>query len=793
MATSQSSLDVKNCNFSGNVAEYFGGVMLSYKDSYIITSTNCQNNSTGSTGRVVDANHSIFNITDSSFTDNFAENDGGVIYVLDSFFNMNGITCRNNATYSYGGVVFSDASNYHIVSSIFPNNSASFGGVFEMYRASVYLVNCTFTYNNARNYSGVIWCVDGSVGIDSSRFSRNRAGEFGGIMVTSNCSIHAADTIFDNNLGSMYIFKSRLTFRGHTSFKHCSELPDKIISKDLTTYQEGGAITSFKSTIVFIDTSSLTNNQARHGRAILTTDSTIIIYGNIRIANNTANSGSGGGISLRQSNLKITGYCYISHNKATRGGGIHVHNSYVTVYQPAVLYFIYNSAIYGGAICLEVNPKLYLLKNLQYPSDDKLLSFISNNANYGGAVYVEDNTNSDACLSNRDCFIQALTDAPDITDLQSHMNIIFSENTATERGSNLFGGLLDRCVPSAFAELSRTLREEYNGITYLTNISNLALNSVASLPVRVCFCTSDGQPDCSYQPSPISVTKGRAFKVSLVAIDQVGNPLNANQHTQIARRNCTDLTFNVFSPNDSETIMLFAHGACRNSAPSMRHLNIQFLNCTCPIGFEMSTNKLSECECICDSKLSPYITNCNHSTKSLLLRKNINAWIGYSDDTDPPGYIIHPNCPTDYCLPPTINISINLNVPNGADTQCAYNHTGVLCGSCQEHLSLSLGSSHCLPCRSHWSMSLLVILLASAMAGVLLVILLLVLNLTVAVGLINSFIFYANVVGVSSSVFFPTSEPIAFPLCSLLGLIWTSELMYASLMVLMFIQKFGFN
>ena len=59
-------------------------------------------------------------------------------------------------------------------------------------------------------------------------------------------------------------------------------------------------------------------------------------------------------------------------------------------------------------------------------------------------------------------------------------------------------------------------------------------------------------------------------------------------------------------------------------------------------------------------------------------------------------------------------------------------------------------------------MNLLVILLASAMAGVLLVILLLVLNLTVAVGLINSFIFYANVVGVSSSVFFPTSEP-SFP------------------------------
>ena len=59
-------------------------------------------------------------------------------------------------------------------------------------------------------------------------------------------------------------------------------------------------------------------------------------------------------------------------------------------------------------------------------------------------------------------------------------------------------------------------------------------------------------------------------------------------------------------------------------------------------------------------------------------------------------------------------------------------------------------------------MNLVAIVLASAIAGILLVIVLLVLNLTVAVGLINSFTFYANVVGVSSSVFFPSSEP-SFP------------------------------
>ena len=86
------------------------------------------------------------------------------------------------------------------------------------------------------------------------------------------------------------------------------------------------------------------------------------------------------------------------------------------------------------------------------------------------------------------------------------------------------------------------------------------------------------------------------------------------------------------------------------------------------------------------------MTACNVTTESLM-RVNTNSWITYTNDTDPPGYIIHPNCPFDYCQPRFKNISMNLNLPNGADAQCAYNRSGLLCGACQEHLSLSLGTS----------------------------------------------------------------------------------------------------
>ena len=52
--------------------------------------------------------------------------------------------------------------------------------------------------------------------------------------------------------------------------------------------------------------------------------------------------------------------------------------------------------------------------------------------------------------------------------------------------------------------------------------------------------------------------------------------------------------------------------------------------------------------------------------------------------------------------------------------------------------------------------------LAAIIAGILLVTALLALNMTVAVGLINGFIFYANIIAANSAVFFPSSEP-SFP------------------------------
>ena len=185
----------------------------------------------------------------------------------------------------------------------------------------------------------------------------------------------------------------------------------------------------------------------------------------------------------------------------------------------------------------------------------------------------------------------------------------------------------------------------------------------------------------------------------------LGGRFSEGQQSQKATSNYTCLKFNIFSPEDSEILTLFPDSPCGSSAPSTQHLNITFLNCTCSIGFELSNSKPTACECMCNSALSPYIRDCNSTTK-LLVRVNTNSWITYVNDTDPPGYVIHPNCPFDYCHSPSEKV--NFSLPDQVDRQCVYNRTGILCEACQQNLSLSLGSSRCLPCYSHWSIALVI-------------------------------------------------------------------------------------
>ena len=788
-----SSFTISNSNFTSNSATYGGVMHTSYDDSFTISNSNFSSNSATRGGVMYTSGDSSFTIRKSNFTSNSATY-GGVITVMytsyDSSFTISNSNFTSNSARYEGGVMYSSGdSSFNISNSNFSSNSALFkGGIMYTLGDSTFNIsNCNFISSSATSIGGFIYCSEGTLSIDNSNFrSITMITLERGLIFIIQCLTNIANTTFDDNVESViYTFNGKLNFIGNSIFKTSTEL--LIVGNESTS--QGGVITSFQSTVTFTkgSTTVFSNSQARDGCAILAIESTIIMYGETTIANNnvtTIANDIGGGISLKQSRLEIRGKCNLVNNSAVRGGGIHATSSTVAVYQPGTLQLISNNAEFGGGMYLEVNSKLYILKTepeYLYNEILYIMNFTGNQANYGGSVYVADDTNSGTCSPDNECFIQTLALHQVKRVHLDTLNILFSENTATEQGHNLFGGLLDRCIPSPFAEVYLKKDIHYSGVSYLQNITkNAQIHSISSQPVRVCFCISKHKPDCSYQLPNITVKKGEAFNVSVVAVDQVNNTVEAiiitsisssdggfgeGQQTQIVERNCTDLTYNVFSPNNYEKVNFFADGPCGSAALSTSHVTIHFKECTCPVGFQpLSKSKSStRCECVCDSDLSPYIssTDCNHATSSVF-RVNTNSWITYINNSDSTGYIKYPYCPFDYCKPSSKKVSINFNLLNGADTQCAYDRTGVLCGSCIDKYSLSLASSHCLPCHSHWPAVFVVIVLATFLAGILLVTALLALNMTVSVGLINVFIFYANIVSAGSAVFFPSSEP-SFP------------------------------
>ena len=71
---------------------------------------------------------------------------------------------------------------------------------------------------------------------------------------------------------------------------------------------------------------------------------------------------------------------------------------------------------------------------------------------------------------------------------------------------------------------------------------------------------------------------------------------------------------------------------------------------------------------------------------------------------------------------------------------------------------MSLGSSRCLQCPTYWPGLFVLIVIVFTLSGIGLVVLLLVLNLTVAIGTLNAVIFYANIMTVTKRTFFSSSE-----------------------------------
>ena len=819
-AEGHSNISMSGNLFINNSANLDGGALLSYGSTITIETSEFHCNS-AIFGGVVYSSNSTITISASEFHNNSATWGGGVlepfagstITIEASGFHNNSATiggvlrsCNGvdltitSNDLIFGGPQGSTGSTITIEASEFHENTAtSFGGVLYSSNSAITIDGSSFI-NNSSPIGAVIYATNGSI-IHHHNYliiDKNLANMYA-VIYLSNAEFKEQHNskyfIFSNNLGSLVAFNSNITFISNVMF--VNNHPRKATTGD---FQEGGAVTLFQSNVFFDGICNLEHNYAENGGAIHSTESKIFVNGNVTLLHNRA-SKNGGGVYLSASELNCqqkSTFILFSNSAAQKGGGLHAISSSIKVtsaftyawvpeFTGTRMNFTNNAAKRGGGLSLEANAKLYILKydSIIYydefhhtlTGDTNTTMFITNNADYGGAVYVDDDSNSGTCANDpkTECFFQvlALYDNPIFKDFKTQ-SIYFSQNYADISGSTLYGGLLDRCAVSQFAEVNYKYgyiyKDDGYGIAYFKNVSFptyenstdeviISINiSVASDPVRVCLCINNVH-DCTHQ-SHTEVKKGEIFTVSLVAIDQIGQPVSATIQSslnfadsglaegQLARKipaECTNLSFNIISQHNLENLTLYASdGPCKDVKLSIATVEVTFIPCSCPIGLQVPGRNKTNCTCECHNDISQYVEKCDSHTGTLVKRPQSRAWISYINDTDLTGYLVYPNCPFDYCL--SASPPVDLNQPDGADAQCAFNRSSLLCGSCQPGLSLSLGSSRCLSCPSYWPALLVSITVAAILAGIALVTLLLILNMTVAVGTLNGLIFYANVV-----------------------------------------------
>ena len=102
----------------------------------------------------------------------------------------------------------------------------------------------------------------------------------------------------------------------------------------------------------------------------------------------------------------------------------------------------------------------------------------------------------------------------------------------------------------------------------------------------------------------------------------------------------------------------------------------------------------------------------------------------------------------------------NLNIISNDFIDNSAGYAVFIASKCKQGFSLSLGSRRCIKCSFNWQKNVTILVIVSVAAGIAIVIFMLALNMTVAVGTLNGILFYAHIVIANADTyFFPFHSP----------------------------------
>ena len=305
---------------------------------------------------------------------------------------------------------------------------------------------------------------------------------------------------------------------------------------------------------------------------------------------------------------------------------------------------------------------------------------------------------------------------------------------------------------SAFSTINPLIvNKQY--IKYTNNSQLLHMSREKTL----CYCSDEEHYDCFRDDEFDSVCPGQTLTLPLYAkVNETSgyeviteldinqpyvtqcNVINAKESIQFIGKNCTVVKYAIGFPGNSSWCELFLKMPQTHYQYDAYYVS----ELPCPLGFVKIDGI---CQCYPSFKQFGFI-DCDINTQTIL--RPSKGWILFNNAQENGSYscYISQSCLYDYCKP--YAFYLNLSIP---DSQCQFNRTGLLCGQCQHGLSTIFSSHDCQHCSNIY----LLLLIPIGIAGLILIVLLFLLNLTVTDGTTNPFIFYMNIVSINYTVFFP--------------------------------------
>ena len=528
------------------------------------------------------------------------------------------------------------------------------------------------------------------------------------------------NAVFKLHGSTFYIVNSEF-YRNKNSFVFEAIASDMYFSGENKFDGNTRVISARSSRLIFVDYLDFSNNNADGTStysAIHLDHCQLLLYANFTFKGNTRPYADGGVIFAQaSSNIIVGGNGTFEGNSARLGGVCYLQDdSFVTLLPYAHVSFVRNFAEKHGGVMYISKFNLFCGYNtfsLQLP-----------------------------------CFLQFVDEASN--------QITFSENFVHNNGT---GSLLYSDVQADVLENVQLYNYTYINMTAPNNTVPL----LDSEFYRLYFC--DNETRLSKRKISRSHKRGEKFKLTMAASAfafdrnsssetterEVKSFLNDSSSTtihyismlsQMVTDNCSEVTFQVFSPHPFEEIAITANGYCRSTDDVYcLLLNLTFTDCD--NGFKLASNNL----CECDSRLQTYNTSCDVNTGEIK-KFSLNPWIGahYQNSSNPNstylGLILYPKCPPDYCQNSTVAVSLN-----NPDAQCMENRGGLLCGACKGNTSLKLHSLKCADCRDNSAFAVIIAMFA---LGILFIAFLSLVQFTVSSGTVHGLLFYANILSANT-------------------------------------------